>query len=136
MLNRRQALVGAGALAAGATIQRSAFAQGSTPVVPVDSPAGTPIGNGQPNDQMQMVLDVLASFKVPPIESVTPYIARNLPGAQAAAMALLSMQGQPSQVDVGSVEHILIPGLDDNQVLVRLYRPANASSEDPLPVLV
>lgn len=83
---------------------------------------------------MQEVLDALASFEAPPLETVTPEIGRNLPSFANALQAVVSEKGLPALEAVAGIDQLLIPG-DEGEILARIYRPAGIES-DALPVLV
>lgn len=85
--------------------------------------------------QMQEVLDALASFDAPALPDVTPQVARELPSFADALQQVLADRGEPALEPVGDIRHILIPGIDGNEILARLYYPQNAGS-DLLPVAV
>lgn len=124
----RRTVIGGTAAAAGAlALNGRAFAQ--------DATLGTPVvGGPSPDAQMQEVLDALAAFQAPPLESVTPEIGRNLPSFANALQAVVAAKGLPAFEEVGAVEHILIPS-DDGEILARIYHPLEAEG-DALPVLV
>lgn len=85
-----------------------------------------------PNPQMQAVLDELASLNAPPLTSVVPRVARELPSFQSAVLSLLSKQGKPCVEQVGKVAHQVIKG-PGGQILMRIYSPQGSG---PFPVLV
>ena len=85
-----------------------------------------------PDAQMKAVLDELAAFKAPPIETLSPENARNSPTAGDAVIGVLAKQGKPAVEKVGDVSHQLIPG-PAGDLLVRVYRPQGLG---PFPVLV
>ncbi|CAA9563520.1 MAG: Esterase/lipase [uncultured Thermomicrobiales bacterium] len=123
-----------GATAAGAlALTSGALAQDATPGTPV-TPGSPVTGGPAPDAQMQEVLDALAAFEAPPLESVTPEIGRNLPSFANALQAVIAAKGLPAFEPVGAIEHILIPSAD-GEILARIYRPLEAGS-DALPVLV
>ena len=133
--SRRMVLAGAGAFAAGglaaSQLTRGVSAQDATPA----GEATPMLSGGVPVDpQMQAVLDVLMATDSPPIESVTPFIARNLPSAQSSALQLLSMRGEPGYEEVEDIDHILIPG-PAGDILARIYKPLDAG-DAPYPVVV
>ena len=139
-LSRRAAL-GTGAGLAALASGRLAFSQqNATPgtvleATPGASGAATPAAAGPtPDAQMQEVLDALATFEAPPIEEVTPHIARNLPSFANALRAVVAERGLPAEEPVGGIDHLLIPG-PEGEILARIYRPAGVEG-DALPVLV
>jgi len=85
-----------------------------------------------PNAQMQAVLDELAALGPLPLETTTPDVARQLPTATDAVLAVLSKQSKPVVEPVAKVEHKIIPG-PGGQLLVRIYTPQGNA---PFPVLV
>ena len=107
---------------------RAAFAQDATPVA-------SPLPPATPDPQMQAVLDALAAFNAPPLETVTPFVGRNLPSFRNAVEAVLAERGEPAIEPVGMIEHVLFAGLDGEQVLARIYRP-QADMTTMLPMLV
>ncbi|RYG67882.1 hypothetical protein EON77_16045, partial [bacterium] len=56
-----------------------------------------------PNPPMRAVLNELASFNAPPVESVEPRVAREAPGPNDAVAQLLSRRGLPTVEIVGDV---------------------------------
>lgn len=86
-----------------------------------------------PNEQMQAVLDQLAAFEAPPFHEVTPRIAREMPSAADAVVAVLASRGETAAPEaVADVAHRLIPGAEED-LLVRIYTPEGAG---PFPVIV
>jgi len=125
-------LAGAGTAAvamAGAFVQPSAIfaAQNLT-----QSVRGSVLGATAPDAQMQAVLAALAALNAPPIETTTPEVARQLPTAADAVMAVLSAQSKPTVEPVGKVDHKIIQG-PGGQLLMRVYTPQGSG---PFPVLV
>lgn len=120
------ALSGAARLPGGGI--RGVVAQEATPV------AAPEVAGAAVDPQMQEVLAALDSFNAPPVETVTPEIARNLPSFANAVQKVLADRGQPAVEAVGGIEHRLIPG-PAGDLLVRLYRPSGAEA-GPLPVIV
>lgn len=133
--SRRTVLANAGALAAGGIVAGrlapSVAAQEATP-----DGIGTPTLSGgvAVDPQMQEILDVLSANDAPPVESVSPFIARNLPSVATATQQVLSLRGEPSIETVGDIDHILIPG-PAGDIVARVYTPLQAD-QDPLPVVV
>ncbi len=133
--NRRNVVAGAGAIAAGGLLASrftgTASAQDATPA----GEATPMVSGGVPLDpQMQQIVDTLVSYEAPPIESVSPQIARNLPSATTATIEVLSAQGEPAFEEIGDISHILIPG-PAGDIVARVYAPVGAGDE-PLPVAV
>lgn len=85
-----------------------------------------------PNPQMQAVLDELASLNAPPLTSVGPRIARELPSVKDAVESLLSKQGKPCVEQVGKVAHQVITS-SSGMLLLRIYTPQGSG---PFPVLL
>lgn len=75
-----------------------------------------------PEPYLAKVLQEMASFNAPPVESVEPRVAREEPTVADAAASLLSKMGKPSVEQVGDVFHRLAPG-PGGPILIRLYRP-------------
>lgn len=91
---------------------------------------------GQPDPQMQAVLDELAALHPKPIPKLPATEARKQPTAADAVMALLIKRGQsilPQPVD--TVRDINLPGSDRSaaSIPVRVYKP---QGNGPFPVLV
>ncbi|MEJ7838713.1 MAG: alpha/beta hydrolase [Thermomicrobiales bacterium] len=127
--NRRAILATGAGLGLAGALGSNVLAQDATP-------GASPEAGGVAVDpQMQEVLDALASFQAPPIEDVTPDIARNLPSVANAVAQIVAEKGLPSQEAVGSIEHVLIPAPEGHEIVARVYTPATASTE-PMPVLV
>ncbi|CAA9548096.1 MAG: hypothetical protein AVDCRST_MAG19-550 [uncultured Thermomicrobiales bacterium] len=133
-------LAGGGALAlSGAAVGglRPASAQDATPAPAGATPPpaiaeATPTEAEGANEQMRRVLDAFAAFEAPPVNSQTPFNARNLPSFANAAQTVLAGRGQPAlDVTVG-VSHVLIPG-PVGEILARVYTPAGSG---PFPVVV
>ena len=89
-------------------------------------------GPAKPSQQMQAVLDKLASMNPKPIESLSPEEARKQPAVPDAVKAILTERGMPTQVPVAKVDNRTIPGPGGN-LPVRIYTPAG---NGPMPVLV
>ncbi len=130
--SRRTGLQVAGAVSAlslaGNVVTAIAQSTQATPAIPPASVPGT-------DPQIQTVLDALASFNAPPLESVTPDVARNLPSFANAVEVVLSDHDAPALLPVGRIDHVLIPALDGADLLARLYYPTETAG-DSLPVLV
>jgi len=122
-------LTGAGAFAlsgASAGLLRTA-AQDATPA------AGGAAGDMPEIDpQMQEVLDELATLSKIPIESQTPFNARQLPLPADAVLSLLSQRGESVLEEVAGVEHQLIT-TPSGDLVARVYTP---EGQAPFPVLV
>lgn len=136
--SRRRVLAGAGLAAAGGVLGGlPASAQDATPnavATPAAVDTGT-IGGVTVDPEMQAVLDALVSFQAPPLATVDPQVARNLPSFADALRQVLTDQGKPTLEEVSSVTHILIPG-PAGQILGRVYRPAKSAMDDALPLIV
>ena len=74
---------------------------------------------------VQMVLDLMASLELPPIESMSPELAREFMAASSAA--------RPPGPEVGEMVDGTFPGADGDPLEYRVYRPA---TEGPHPVVV
>jgi len=94
------------------------------------------------DSDMRGILDQMAKFKVPPIESLDYGNARNTPtfknaveemASQSAAARALSVAMPAMPEPVGKIEHILIP-TRDGEVLARVFTPD--TDDTNLPVLV
>jgi acetyl esterase/lipase len=72
-----------------------------------------------------MVLDLMATLELPPIESLPPAAAREFMAASSAA--------RPTGPEVGEIVDGVFPGADGNDLEYRLYRPA---TDGPHPVVV
>ncbi|MFD1469412.1 alpha/beta hydrolase [Hymenobacter caeli] len=80
--------------------------------------------------EMQAVIEQLMSFKSPPLTSVTPQAARQLPTAADAAMKEMKAAGIPvPPMNVDTVGKTLVPG-----VRARIYTPKTGTA--PFPVIV
>lgn len=134
-LSRRSLMASSAAVAAvsagGSVLYGSAQEATPTPD-PVGTPSTVP---AEVDPQMQEVLDALTAFNAPPLDTVEPFVGRNLPSFKNALDAVIANNGESGLEPVGKIEHTLVPGLDGNDILVRLYHPADAGS-DLLPVLV
>lgn len=133
--SRRTVLAGAGAIVTGGLVANhltsSVSAQDATPT----GDATPTLSGGVPVDpQMQRILDALASYGAPPIESVPAQIARNLPSVAAATIEVLSAKGEPAFQAIGDIDHILIPG-PAGDIVARVYTPVDAA-DGPFPVVV
>jgi acetyl esterase len=123
--------VGGGLVVAGAAtgLPMLAAAQDASPVA-TPAPGGVEV-----DPQMQEVLDALASFDAPPLAEVTPQVGRELTSFADAVQKVLTDRGEPSQEPVGDIGHVLIPGIDGNEIVARLYYPQGEAT-DLLPVAV
>ncbi len=89
---------------------------------------------GKPTAIMQAILNELAAFKAPPIEQLSPRNAREVPLAGDAVTAYLAKQGKTVAPEaVGDIAHRLLPALDSDNILVRIYTPKGTG---PFPVIV
>lgn len=88
--------------------------------------------------QMQAVLDQLGNLGPLPVETLTPFQARNQSTPKDAALNAIREAGMikkstlSAPMPVAKIEHILIPGPTDD-ILARIYTP---DGEGPFPVLV
>lgn len=130
--SRRTGLAVAGAaVATGLSLPVFHGAAQDTQATPAAAPPGVP----GVDPQIQEVLDAIASFNAPPLETVTPFVGRNLPSFANGLQVVLANQEKPGLAPVGRIDHILIPAQNGESILARLYYPAEMSG-DPLPVLV
>ena len=74
---------------------------------------------------VKMVLDMMATLELPPIESLPPQMARECMAASSAM--------RPPGPEVGEIVDGTYPAADGSQLAYRLYRPA---TEGPHPVVV
>ncbi len=123
--------VAGGLMAAGAALGPALRASAESTPVASSSPAALP----GTDPQNQEVLDALASFQAPALETVTPDVGRNLPAPRDAVLKILSDRGKPALEAVGGIEHLLIPVKGSDDILARVYRPVQAA-KDLSPVLV
>ena len=80
--------------------------------------------------EMQAVIEQLASFKAPPLTSLTPQQARKQPGAAEAATKQMVVSRIPRPpMNVDTVTKTLVPG-----VKARIYTPKSGTA--PFPVIV
>lgn len=91
----------------------------------------------KPNKHMQEVLDAYAALGAPPLETVSPEAARQLPTLADAAHAVIGQHATNRILTsfpepVADVSHRVIPG-PGGELLVRLYTPEGTG---PFPVLV
>jgi acetyl esterase len=92
---------------------------------------------GVPTRHMQAVLDQYLAFGAPPLMSVGPETARQLPTIAEAVRAVLgrsvtSRAVTPYPEPVGEVSHLLLEG-PGGELLIRTYTP---DSEGPFPVVL
>lgn len=95
--------------------------------------ADAEVVKGTPTAEMQGVLDAIASFDAPPISSLPPSAARDLPSIPdwvAAASAARGLANLPEPVS--DVRHVVIPA-EPEPLLARVYVP---DGDGPHPVLV
>lgn len=130
-LSRRGFLKAAGMGAAAVTVGDALAKPDQIFAAPAGAVAAQPAGSG-PNPQMQAVLNELAALNAPPLTSVVPRVARQLPSIADAARAVLTKQGKPAGTPVGKVQHQVIKG-PGGQILMRIYTPEGTS---PFPVLM
>ena len=92
------------------------------------------------DSQIQEILDQYAKFNTPPIPTLSPGNARNLPTLNNAVAELVATHtskrlmsvASPAPEPVGSIRHILMPG-SETEILARVYTP---EAEGPFPALV
>jgi len=88
---------------------------------------------GQPDPQMQAVLDAIASLESPPLPTLSPFNARNTPGIPYWLETAAAMQGKNIAPEpVADISHVLIPR-EGGEILARVYTP---SGTGPFPVIV
>jgi len=114
----------AGAFAASAFVRSGSAAAAAMPM-----PA-LPAQDERADADMQRVLRQLAAFHAPPLPTLTPRVARELPSFANALQATLSAQGKPCIEPVAKVAHKVIDG-PGGQILLRIYTP---HGEAPFPV--
>ena len=137
--SRRGLLAGGLALGAVSAVGRlaPAAAQDASPVASpaaaVATPAASPVTGVAVDPQMQEVLDALAAFNNPPIESTTPDVARALPSFANAVKVVEGQRGVVPSTAV-AVEGVAIPG-PAGDIGCRVYRPTAADPATPLPVV-
>lgn len=95
----------------------------------------------RPTDQMKAILEAHAAMHPPPIETLTPELARQVPLPDRAAVAVYGQHFtkralSPMPMPVGNVEHITIPGPEGNDMLARVYTPKGSAPEEGWPVLL
>jgi acetyl esterase len=91
-----------------------------------------PPADGKADPDMKRVLDALNGFNAPPLPSVIPRIARELPSFADALQATLSAMGKPCVEPVAKIVHKVIDG-PGGPLLLRVYTPAGTG---PFPVIV
>jgi acetyl esterase len=85
-----------------------------------------------PDAQMQAVLAALMALGVPPLNTLLPRNAREMPSATDAVLAVATQQDKPCVEPVARVHHEVIQG-PGGQLVMRVYTPAGSG---PFPVLV
>lgn len=93
-----------------------------------------------PSHSMQLVLDELERLNPLPIETLSAEIARLMPLADKAAIAVYGHHFAkkalvPFPLPVGRVDHLLIPG-SESDILARIYTPKGDAPEAGWPVIV
>lgn len=92
------------------------------------------------DSKMKDVLEQFAKFGAPPLETLSPENARNLPtlknaveemAAESVAARTMNL-AKPMPEPVGKIDHVLIPG-PGGDLLARVYTP---DGDGPFPVLV
>lgn len=84
------------------------------------------------DSQAQRVIDRLVSLDAPPINTLTPFNARQSSPVMIAAQTVATELGKPPLEMVHDVSHMLIPG-PGGQLLIRIYTP---HGDGPFPALV
>ncbi len=109
---------------------------GAMPGMPATSamPALMPLppADATADPDMRRVLDALNGFNAPPLPSVPPRIARELPSFADALQATLAAMGKPGVEPVAKIVHKVIAG-PGGPLLLRIYTPAGSA---PFPVVV
>lgn len=121
-------LSSAGALASGVIFPPSA-SQAMPASVAMPLP---PAADASADADMRAVLEELLAFNAPPLPTVTPRVARDLPSFADALQAVLSKQNKPCVEAVAAIHHKVING-PGGQLLLRIYTPAGSG---PFPVVV
>lgn len=142
--NRQRFLTTAAATIAGAiaTPLAARAATATAPVAYAPAPANAPMpammslppADATADADMRRVLDALNAFNAPPLPSVPPRVARELPSFADALAATLAAMGKPGVEPVGKIAHTVIAG-PGGPLLLRVYTPLNAGA-GPLPVVV
>lgn len=122
-------------LIASAPVALGAQAPGSPNTPPPPAPAAVPTRPAKPAPDMQAVLDAHASLQPKPIELLTPVKARIQPSAADAARKYMRERGLSTAPDPAVVTRDLPYGADPSQY-ARIYRPAAATGDAALPVVV
>ena len=94
--------------------------------------------SGLLDSQAQRILATFAALQPQPqpLEILKPEQARRQPTLVDAIMAILREDGRSTEPEaVGSVEDLTIPG-PGGDLPVRVYRPAGAGDQGPLPVVM
>ncbi len=86
-----------------------------------------------PNQQMQSVLDALASLKPKPLETLEPKEARKQPGPTDAVMVLIKKYDKKAPEPVGDVDNDSIEGGAGASVKIRIYTP---EGKGPFPTIL
>lgn len=94
----------------------------------------TPAPMGQPDAQMQAVIDELVAMNGKPIESLTAAEARQQPTPTDAVVALLKKQGKPTTPDPTVTSDDRTIQTSDATLPVRIYTPKDGTG--PYPVIV
>jgi len=130
----RYALVAAAAIVAAPALAQTSSAP-SPDAPPPPAPPATMVAPPQAAADMQAVLDAHASLMPKPIERLTPRQARVQPSAADAVITVLNAKGQPTDPDMSVTTADKLYGADKWQ-FARIYKPATAAPDRPLPVIV
>lgn len=91
-----------------------------------------PLPDMKADADMKRVLDQILAANAPPLPSVPPSIARELPSFKDALEVVLAAEGKPAVEAVAALEHKVIDG-PGGPLLLRIYKPAGSGS---MPVIV
>ena len=91
----------------------------------------------KPDAQMQVVLDAQTKLGAKPIYTLSVSEARKGPTVGDGANEVLKEQHKSTKPEaVGSIDNVDYPTFDKKTGKARVYTPADASSEGPLPIIV
>ncbi len=118
-LHRRAFLLSSvGALASGAIFTTTAGeAMLTSPAMPL------PPADASADADMRAVLDELVAFNAPPLPTVNPRVARELPSFADALQAVLSKQNKPCVEAVAAIHHRVINGPGGSYCFASTRRP-------------
>ena len=130
-LLRVATIMGMSAASAAALAQSPSSTNAAPPPPPAKSATMPP----RAAPDMQAVLDALAALQPKPIEMLTPVKARIQPSAADGAKAVMRRKGMSTAPDPAVTTREMPYGADPMQY-ARIYKPAAAPSNMPLPVVV